>query len=33
VFVEVAGDHFTLVDPTHPTWPTILALIEALLPD
>ncbi|WP_433787789.1 alpha/beta hydrolase family protein [Actinomycetospora sp. CA-101289] len=30
-FVEVEGDHFTLVDPTHPTWPTVLATIEALL--
>jgi acetyl esterase/lipase len=31
VFVEVDGDHFTLVDPTHPTWPTILAQLTALL--
>jgi acetyl esterase/lipase len=31
VFVEVEGDHFTLVDPTHPTWPTILAQLTGLL--
>ncbi|HSK60773.1 MAG TPA: alpha/beta hydrolase [Actinomycetospora sp.] len=31
VFVEVAGDHFTLVDPAHPTWPTILNQITDLL--
>jgi acetyl esterase/lipase len=30
-FVEVCGDHFTLVDPTHPTWPTILTHITDLL--
>jgi acetyl esterase/lipase len=31
VLVEVEGDHFTLVDPTHPTWPTILAQLTGLL--
>jgi acetyl esterase/lipase len=31
VFVEVPGDHFTLVDPTHPTWPAVLAQITGLL--
>jgi acetyl esterase/lipase len=30
VFVEVPGDHFTLVDPTHPTWPVVLGQITAL---
>ncbi|GLZ44327.1 putative lipase/esterase [Actinomycetospora sp. NBRC 106375] len=30
-FVEVAGDHFTLVDPTHPTWPTVYRQITDLL--
>lgn len=28
--VEVPGDHFTLVDPTHPTWPTVYAQIVEL---
>jgi acetyl esterase/lipase len=27
VLVEVPGDHFTLVDPTHPTWPAVYAHI------
>lgn len=31
VFVEVPGDHFTVVDPTHPTWPVVLARIVDLL--
>jgi acetyl esterase/lipase len=31
VLVTVPGDHFTLVDPTHDTWPTILAQITDLL--
>lgn len=31
VFVEVPGDHFTLVDPTHPTWPVVLGHITDLL--
>ena len=30
-FVEVEGDHFTLVDPAHATWPTILAQVSDLL--
>ena len=31
VLVTVPGDHFTLVDPAHPTWPVVLGTIEDLL--
>jgi acetyl esterase/lipase len=31
VFVEVEGDHFTLVDPAHATWPTVYGQIAGLL--
>ncbi|PVZ12013.1 alpha/beta hydrolase family protein [Actinomycetospora cinnamomea] len=29
--IEVPGDHFTIVDPAHETWPTVLAPITDLL--
>ncbi|MFC5138524.1 alpha/beta hydrolase family protein [Actinomycetospora rhizophila] len=31
VLVEVAGGHFTLVDPAHATWPTVYGQITGLL--
>lgn len=29
--VDVPGDHMTLVDPTHPSWPTVYAQIAGVL--
>ncbi|TDQ50175.1 alpha/beta hydrolase family protein [Actinomycetospora succinea] len=31
VLVEVPGDHFTLVDPAHATWPTVYGQITDLI--